>query len=202
MGDSIQLAGASRFSREMTAEFKTRSEGDDLYIEGYFSVFDSSYQLWDDIVEHVRKGAFEETLQKDDIRALINHDTTLVLGRNTAGTLHLEERDHGLFGRVLINPKDQDAMNAYARVERGDVTQCSFGFDVLADETEKVGDVLHVYLTRVKLYEVSICTFPAYEDTGVSARNAATLEARRKEMTCREFEAWKESQLIRLGKGK
>lgn len=200
MADIIRLSAASRFMREAPAEFTTRADGDELYIEGYFSVFDSSYQMFDNYVEHVKRGAFVDTLESDDIRALINHDTTLVLGRNTAGTLQLEEREHGLFGRILVNPKDQDAMNAYARVERGDVTQCSFGFDVLADETEKVGDVLHVYLTRVKLYEVSICTFPAYEDTAISARNAATFEQRRKEAAAKVFMAWKSEQLKKLGK--
>lgn len=200
MAENIRLTEASRFMREASADFKTRAEGDNLYIEGYFSVFDSSYEMWDNVVEHVKRGAFEDTLASDDIRALINHDTTLVLGRNTAGTLMLEEREHGLFGRILINPKDQDAMNAYARVERGDVTQCSFGFDVLADETEKIGDVLHVYLTRVKLYEVSICTFPAYEDTAISARDAANFEQRRKEAEAKILKAWKAEQLKRLGK--
>lgn len=199
MGE-IKLSEASRFYREADAQFKTRAEDGNLYIEGYFSVFNSSYQMWDDVIEHVSRGAFTDTLQKDDIRALINHDTTLVLGRNTAGTLELEEREAGLFGRILINPKDQDALNIYARVERGDVTQCSFGFDVLAEETEKVGDVLHVYLTRVKLYEVSVCTFPAYEDTAVSARNAAAFEARRKEAKRKDLEAWKQEQLKKLGK--
>lgn len=196
----LKLSAASRFMREASADFKTRAEGENLYIEGYFSVFDSEYKMFDNWVEHVRKGAFEETLLHDDIRALINHDTTLVLGRNTAGTLELEEREHGLFGRILINPKDQDAMNAYARVERGDVTQCSFGFDVLAEETERDGEVTHDYLTRVKLYEVSICTFPAYEDTAVSARNAATFEQRSKEAKARELAAWKSEQLKKLGK--
>ena len=196
----IKLSSASRFMREATADFKTRADGENLYIEGYFSVFDSSYEMFDNYIEHVKRGAFQETLGKDDIRALINHDTTLVLGRNTAGTLELEEREHGLWGRILVNPKDQDAMNAYARVERGDVTQCSFGFDVLADETEKIGDVLHVYITRVKLYEVSICTFPAYEDTAISARNAAAFEERQRIATAREFAAWKSEQLKKLGK--
>lgn len=188
---NIQLAEASRFMREAQVDFKTREDGEDRYIEGYFSVFDSEYQIWDDWIEIVKHGAFKDTLLKDDIRALINHDTTLVLGRNTAGTLELEEREQGLFGRVKINPNDQDAMNVYARVQRGDVSQCSFGFDVLDLDTEVRDGVNYNYLTKVKLYEVSVCTFPAYTDTAVEARNAAAKNRRSTEL-------WKAQQLKKL----
>ena len=198
--DRIKLAGASRFSIDATAEFKTREDGEDLFIEGYFSVFNSEYQVWDDWTEVVRQGAFAETIRKDDIRALINHDTTLVLGRNTAGTLELQEDGHGLFGRIKVNPNDQDAMNVYARVQRGDVTQCSFGFDVLDNDTEVKDGVNYTYLTRVKLWEVSVCTFPAYTETEVQARNAAAFEERKREARKREVEAWKANTIARLRK--
>ena len=197
MGD-IRLAGASRFSIDAAADFKTRADGEDLYIEGYFSVFNSEYQVWDDWTEVVRQGAFAETIRKDDIRALINHDTTLVLGRNTAGTLELQEDGHGLFGRIKVNPNDQDAMNVYARVQRGDVTQCSFGFDVLDNDTEVKDGVNYTYLTRVKLWEVSVCTFPAYQETEVQARNAAAYEERKREAEKRQLEAWKEEMRSKI----
>lgn len=157
---------------ETTAAFQTREENDALYIEGYFSVFNSLYHIWPGATESVAPGAFTETIANDDIRALINHDTTLVLGRNTAGTLELREDDHGLWGRITINPKDTDAMNQHARVQRGDVSQCSIGFEILAEETEYPDeDSVHYTIRKVKLYEVSVCTFPAYEETSVSARS-------------------------------
>ena len=65
-------------------DFSTRAEGDDLYIEGYFAVFNSTYEICPGIVEIIAPGAFADTLG-EDIRALTNHDTTLVLGRNKAG---------------------------------------------------------------------------------------------------------------------
>ena len=198
--EDLRLAEASRFAIEASGEFKTRADGEDLYIEGYFSVFDSEYKVWSDWIEVVRQGAFAETIGKDDIRALINHDTTLVLGRNIAGTLELSEDGHGLFGRIKINPNDQDAMNAYARVQRGDVTQCSFGFDVLDNDTEVRDGINYTYLTRVKLYEVSVCTFPAYTATEVQARNAAAYEERRKQAQLHKVEAWKEESLRRIRK--
>lgn len=198
--ENIRLSNASRFMVDATTDFKTRSDGDDLYIEGYFSVFNSEYKVWDDWTEVVKPGAFRNTLMKDDIRALVNHDTTLVLGRNRAGTLELHEDEYGLFGRVKINPNDQDAMNLYARVQRGDVTQCSFGFDVLDCETEKRDSVTYTYLTDVKLFECSVCTFPAYTATAVQARNAAARDQRIAEDNHLVVESWKAEQLKKLRK--
>lgn len=172
-------------------KFQTREENDAKYIEGYFSVFDSPYQIGANAVETVARGAFKNALD-DDIRALINHDTGLVLGRTTAGTLELREDEHGLYGRILINPNDQDAVNIYERVKRGDVSQCSFGFDILDEETEfGEDDSVHWTIKAVKLYEVSVVTFPAYEETSVSARSA---EADR----MREAQAWKLRMLARV----
>ena len=70
-----------------------------------------------------------------------------------------------------MNQEDQDAMNLYRRVQRGDVDQCSFGFLILDEGREVLADGSVRYTIRkVKLFEVSVVTFPAYEDTSVSAR--------------------------------
>ena len=156
--------------RSIASEFKTREDGEDLRIEGYFAVFNSNDEIWDGMSESVAPGAFANTLG-GDIRALIDHETMYVLGRNQAGTLELREDSHGLWGSILLNPKDQDAMNLYARVQRGDVNQCSFGFDILSEETDFREDgSVHWTIKEVKLYEVSVCTFPAYAETSVQAR--------------------------------
>lgn len=175
------------------ADFQTRAEDGRLYIDGYFAVFNSEYWLWDRAFETIDPGAF--SLEADaDVRALTNHDTTLVLGRTTAGTLQLRVDDKGLYGTILINEKDQDAVNLYERVKRGDVSQCSFGFDILQDSTEYRDDGITVFhLQRVKLWEISVCTFPAYEETGVQARKAE-VETTRK----RELEEWRSRMTARL----
>lgn len=159
-----------RQMRSMASKFETRDDGGELYIEGYFAVFNSTYKMWEDAYEQVAPGAFSNTLG-EDIRALINHETRLVLGRNKAGTLELKEDSHGLWGKIRINPNDLDAMNLYERVKRGDVDQCSFGFEILKEETELKEDGSFLWtIKEVRLYEVSVCTFPAYEETAVSAR--------------------------------
>jgi len=159
-----------RQARSLSTQFRAAEIEGEKYIEGYFAVFGSNYELWPGASESIDAHAFDGALS-DDIRALIDHETRLVLGRNKAATLELKVDARGLWGRIKINQSDQDAMNLYARVERGDVDQCSFGFDILEEETEWREDgTVHWTVKRVKLYEVSVVTFPAYEDTSVAAR--------------------------------
>lgn len=170
--------------RSAESKFNTREDGEDLYIEGYFSVFNSNYELWQGATESIDSHAFDNALG-DDIRALVDHDTHLVLARNKAGTLELKIDSRGLWGKIRINPKDSDAMNLYERVKRGDVDQCSFGFDILDQETEYREDgTVHWTIKSVKLYEVSVCTFPAYEDTSVSARKKDYEDIKREGQNC------------------
>ena len=178
--------------RTVATEFATRDDGGP-HISGYFAVFNSNYEIAPGMSESIKPGAFSGSLA-NDVRALINHDTTLVLGRTKAHTLELREDERGLWGDIAINPNDGDAMNLYERVKRGDVDQCSFGFEILGEETDFRDDgSVHWTITDVNLFEVSACTFPAYEATNISAR-----EAQRDAMEARKLAAWKETTKNRL----
>lgn len=173
--------------------FQTRADDGNLYIEGYFSVFNREYKMWDGAVETVDPHAFDETLN-DDIRALVNHDTTLVLGRTTVGTLTLKVDQRGLWGRITINQQDQDAMNLYNRVARGDVSQCSFGFLIEEEDVfDRPDGTVEFRILKVKLYEVSVVTFPAYKDTAVVARKRDF-----EDHSKRKREAWAASMMKKL----
>ena len=190
MGNELKC---SRRMRTVSTEFLTREDGEALKIEGYFAVFDSVYDIAPGLSESIAPGAFSKTLS-GDIRALTNHDTTLVLGRTKAHTLELREDSHGLWGSISINPKDADAMNLYERVKRGDVDQCSFGFDIRSEDTDIREDgSIHWTIREVDLYEVSACTFPAYEETSISARNQ-----QRDEIQKRSMQAWRENARKKL----
>ena len=179
--------------RSVASSFETRSDDTGMYIEGYFSVFNSNYEIYPGCTESVAPGAFSNTLG-GDIKALCDHDTRLVLGRNKAGTLELREDSHGLWGRITINPNDSDAVNLYERVKRGDVDQCSFGFDIREEEADFRDDgSVHFTIREVELYEVSVVTFPAYEETLVSARMKDVAEIKK-----RKLDAWKVSTRARL----
>lgn len=185
---------SERILRSVPTKFETRTEENgDLIIEGYFAVYNSVYQIAPDLSESIAPGAFTKSLS-GDIRALVNHDTTLVMGRTAAHTLELREDSHGVFGRIIVNPKDGDAVNAHARVQRGDVSQCSIGMNILSENTDIREDgSIHWTIREAELMEVSICTFPAYEETNVSAR-----AEQKAEIMKRQREAWRENMLNKL----
>lgn len=180
---------SNRQTRSLQTELKTRaSESEDMVIEGYFSVFGRQTELWPGAFEEIAPGAFDNTLG-NDIRALINHDTTLVLGRVKSGTLEIRADGHGLWGRIKVNPNDGDAVNLYERVKRGDVDQCSFGFNIVKENAEWRDDgTVKWTITEIDLHEVSVCTFPQYEDTGVQARKAEVAQHRDRQMQVRKNE--------------
>ena len=141
-------------------------------IEGHAAVFDSWSETLGGIFpfkEKVRKGAFAESIGRDDIRALFNHDPNYVLGRNRAGTLELVEDDVGL--RVRITPPDTIwARDITTSIRRGDISQMSIGFVVEDDEWSSQDGIDTRELKKVRLFDVSPVTFPAYTATDVGVR--------------------------------
>ena len=178
------------------SEFTTREDGEKHTIEGYFAVFNSIYQMDSMLSESIAPGAFTNSLS-NDVRALINHDTTLVLGRTGAHTFTISQDERGLYGVITINPKDSDAMNAYERVKRGDVSGCSIGFNITRETTDVSEDgSIHWTIEDVELFECSVCTFPAYEQTNITAR-----AAEREEIMKRRLEAKREKVKARFNHG-
>lgn len=179
-----------RQTRGLHTELKTRAEQEagDMVIEGYFAVFNQQTELWPGAYEEIAPGAFDGTLG-NDIRALANHETMFVLGRNKAGTLELRVDSHGLWGSIKINPNDSDAVNLYERVKRGDVNQCSFGFNIIREEVDWRDDgTVKWTLKEIDLHEVSVVTFPAYEATGVQARKAEVEQHKQRQIEKRKNE--------------
>lgn len=156
-------------------------------IEGHAAVFDKWSETLGGLFpfrEIVRKGAFTESISRDDIRALFNHDPNYVLGRNRAGTLVLEEDEIGL--RVRITPPDTGwAKDLTTSIRRGDITQMSIGFVVEEDEWSTSEGVDTRELKRVRLFDVSPVTFPAYTATDVGVRGMEEYEGYKAEQRSR-----------------
>lgn len=172
-------------------EIRAADDSAEKVIEATFANFTESYDMgW--CTESIDPHAFDADLAADaDIRVLVDHDTRLVLARTAAGTAKLWADERGLHGRFTINEDDSDATNLYARVKRGDVSQCSFCFDRIREEVDTSGDKPHYRLTQVKLYEVSVVTFPAYKNTEAVARSDRA----------KDTALWKERTLRRLKHG-
>lgn len=147
-----------------------RATKDDNKFEGYAAVFNTQAEIiW--FREQIKKGAFKDTIIQDDIRALYNHDPNYVLGRNKAGTLRLKEDSKGLLVDIDI-PDISYARDLKTSIERGDINQMSFGFDVIKDEWDYEDENKPLRtLIETKLFDVSIVTYPAYKETIVGIRS-------------------------------
>lgn len=174
----------SSVMRTRRADFHTREAEDGGHVvEGYFVVFEQPYYVDDFSEEIVCRGAIDAATDTSYVRALIDHDSRLVLGRanDNVNTLSWSIDDTGVFATIQINELDTDAVNLHARAQRGDVDQASFGFD--EDDVEYVdlpdGRVQRRIRHISKLWELSVCTFPAYEQTFVSARARCEADIRR-----------------------
>lgn len=156
------------------SEFRIeRRDGESAKIVGHAAVFNERSEDLGGFREQIAPGAFADAIKQDDIRALFNHNPDHVLGRNKAGTLSLREDDKGL--AIEITPPDtQMARDLMISMERGDITQMSFGFRVRANgynwAEDADGTVIRT-LTAVRLFDVSPVTYPAYPQTDVAVRS-------------------------------
>lgn len=177
--------------KRMLDASELRVEGEDApHIKGYAARFDKwSEKLYGMFREKISPGAFSKTLKENDIVALINHDVSKILGRNTAGTLSLEEDDKGLAFDITV-PDTTDGRDLVVSMKRGDISKMSFGFVTVRDEWNEKGSerVLH----EVKLTDVSVVTRPAYPQTSASVRSLLVDEAnefRFEDLSCLFFRA-------------
>lgn len=145
------------------------NDGDSLVLEGYFILFDNTTELYPKVYEKISRDALGDIKQKD-IKALFNHDTSVVLGRTKNKTLDISVDDVGLYATIKINKEDSEALNVYQKVKRGDIDQCSFGFVIEKQHHERVDGKDVFVVDKLDLKEISVVTFPAYEDTSVKAR--------------------------------
>lgn len=135
--------------------------------------------------EVIRPGAFKRALsEKQDVRALIDHESSKILGRSTAGTLRLSEDERGL--RVEVDYADTSyARDLAVSMKRGDITQMSFGFRMKKDEWRKEDGHDVRELIDVDLSDVSFVTYPAYPDTSAALRSRRDWQSRAKRVGLR-----------------
>jgi HK97 family phage prohead protease len=123
--------------------------------------------------EQIEAGAFAKTIGEADVRFLINHDPNLLLARNKAGTLDLAEDDTGLATDAQLDTRQTYTSDVVIALERGDISQMSFAFEPIGWRIEELDDGKLLYtLTEVRLWDVSVVTYPAYEETDAGLRAA------------------------------
>lgn len=169
------------------------------YIEGYFVVYNTEVEIFPGYFEQIAPGAVNDSIKSNDIRCLFNHDTGFVLGRTGNNTVTLKSDNIGLYATVEVNQNDRQAMDVYERVKRGDISTCSFGFfeEASEQETEECGLVLHNKVTKADVFEISICPFPAYEDTEISARSSIVNKNAKKQIEIRKATLKKRLEVLK-----
>jgi HK97 family phage prohead protease len=162
--------------RSVSVELRAAMVENKPVIDGVAAVYNQEATIGTWFRETILPGAFTEVLSKNpDVIAANNHDWTQVLGRTTNGTLRLTDAPDGLHYSIDINPDDQEAMNLYAKVKRGDIKKSSFSFDVKEDRWLQPEDKnilpLRTIVTYSELVDVSPVTFPAYDQTSAAVRS-------------------------------
>ncbi|NEX51018.1 HK97 family phage prohead protease [Lactococcus lactis] len=167
-------------------DLNANNDAAEKIISGYFIVFNSETELYEGCFEEIAPESFDN-VDLSDVRALIDHETSKVLGRTKSGTLTLSVDAKGVYGEIKVNENDTEAMNLYSRVQRGDVDQCSFGFNILDEAMETRDDGSYKFTIKaIELFEVSVVTFPAYADTAVEARSKQIENMEKRELLAKK----------------
>ena len=165
--------------RFLQSDLEVRRVGETARITGYTAVFNKDADIMGMFTEHVAPGAFKKTIKDGDIRALQNHDPNFVLGRTKSGTLKLAEDTRGLHYNIDANLRKTTVRDLVEDIERGDISQSSFGFLAVHDEWDYQTEPPKRTLLENRLFDVSPVTFPAYEDTDAQM-NALSVRSRPK----------------------
>lgn len=158
---------------EFRSKIEKRGGSDRLVIEGYAYRFHKRSQNLGGFVEQILPGAGAEAAEQDDIRALFNHDASLILGRNTSGTLRAAEDSEGLYYEVDADMRQSYVADLAIAMERGDVNQSSFGFKAITTDWGLTEDDFPLRsVEKMSLFDISPVTYPAYlsSTSGLGAR--------------------------------
>jgi HK97 family phage prohead protease len=156
-------------TRTLTRPLEVRAADKSRTIGGYAAVFNSEADIGGSFREVIAPGAFNAAI-KQDVRALIDHDSGRVIGRTTAGTLRLTQDDTGLAVEIDL-PDTNDGRDLGTLIERGDISGMSFGFIVTKQSWDETVEPPTRTIEAVDLREVSVVAFPAYDDTSIALRS-------------------------------
>jgi len=163
------------------------TDGDEPKIKGYAAKYGTWSLDLGGFIERIRGGAFDEVIEKCDVRALKNHDPNLLLGRTTSGTLELKSNSVGL-GMEIDPPNTNTGRDVIEEIRRKDITGCSFSFITAEDDWKynEDGSVERTIIKIGELFDVGPVTYPAYPDTTVAVRSLVENQKNRakKKYTC------------------
>lgn len=155
-------------------ELRATDEDGKRRVSGYFAVYDSWSPLYGRFRERIAPGFFDEAMGRDDVRALFNHDTNLLLGRSKSGTLKLRSDEKGLHGEIDPIPQTPTGTEVLENLKLRNLTGASFAFSLAPDGDKwskaEDGTYERTLLKIGRLFDVSVVTEPFYPQTEVGLR--------------------------------
>jgi HK97 family phage prohead protease len=189
------MTDRERRSSRRPLQLMRAADGTPTAISGYAAVFHraddpgTEYQLWDDMVERIMPGAFD-SVAREDVAGLFNHDPSQLLASTWAGTMELDQDGVGLRYRIPVDMNHPKHRDLVPMLERGDLAGSSFSFQVAKGGqrfVEQEDGRLVREITRVSpLFDVGPVTFPAYTATTAGVRTQDVADDVR-----REAAAWR-----------
>lgn len=176
-------------------EVRTIEGSDNRVVGGYVNKFNQQSAImrdrWgDEFIEVMSDSAFTKTLETKSQKALWNHNTDLVLGSVSSGTLNLFTDGVGLRSEITL-PNTTWGNDAYESIQRGDVDGMSFGFRCVEDMWSKTQyedrEIYKRTILEVELFEVSPCVFPAYPDSQINCRSLEEFKTNSREKRTQEL---------------
>jgi len=170
-GDLAAVAATVRGSlveARIWSGVELRAVDGSVRVVGYASTYEQPYPIWGGAAaggfdEHIATGAFDKSVrERDDVRFLINHDG-VPLARTKSGTMTLEADDVGLLVDATLDRSSPIVQSLRSAMERGDMDQMSFAFEVVKQEWSP--DWSQRRITEVRLFDVSVVTYPANDQT-------------------------------------
>jgi HK97 family phage prohead protease len=156
--------------RVNSTEIEVRAEGDGMTFTGYASVFNSPSEDLGGFIEYVAPGAFKRSLQsRNEVKLLWNHDSGEPLASLRGGTMQLTEDERGLKVTAQL-PNTSRGRDVAELLRTKVIDSMSFGFNVIKDSWSRDGQTRT--LESVRLFEVSVVSFPAYGATTAQVRSA------------------------------
>lgn len=171
--------------RSAGQQAEVRDDSDGIRVAGYAAVFGEEADIGGFFREVIAPGAFRDAVGRDDVVFLVNHDG-LPLARTRSGTLTLTEDARGLHMETLLDAGDPDVQAILPKMRRGDLDKMSFAFVPEVQEWDETQDPPLRTIKRVRLFDVSIVTTPAYEGTEIGLRS---LDAHRRSVRQSNFSA-------------
>lgn len=171
-------------TRSLSRPLEYRAGDAGKTIGGVAVVYNSETIIGDVFRERIMPGAFAKSLQ-GDVRALMGHDSNIILGRTRAKTLRLSDSADGL-GFEIDLPDTQAGRDVAESIHRGDLDGMSFGFRVTKQEWDETAPMPLRSVIEAELFEISVVGDPAYGDTSVAMRS---LEEARKDRRQHNFTA-------------